>query len=406
MFSLQKVLAVILAGGEGSRLYPLTLHRAKPAVPFGGKYRIIDFTLSNCINSGLRKIMVLTQYKSHSLERHIREGWGFLSSVLGEYIYPIPPQQRVSKNWYLGTGDAIYQNLYHICAASPTYVLVLSGDHVYKMNYQDMLDFHVQAGAEVTIGVFEVDRAEASSFGVVEVDAYSGIKGFIEKPRDPEVLAKLPPRVLVSMGIYIFHIKTLIEFLEQDAANKESSHDFGKDIIPSMVRASRRVFAYQFREPGREGSPYWRDVGTLESYYDAHMDLVSVVPSFNLYDSEWPFRTAPFQAPPAKFVFSEKASMAVNSIVCDGCIISGGQVYNSILSPNVRVGSCSEVQDSVIMSGVNIGSHCRIRRAIIDKNVYVSSHTVIGYDLEKDRRRFVVTDSGITVIPKGQVIDR
>lgn len=408
MVNLQKVLTVVLAGGQGSRLYPLTRHRAKPAVPFGGKYRIIDFTLSNAVNSGLRKIMVLTQYKSHSLERHIREGWSFLSSSLGEYVYSIPPQQRINKNWYLGTADAIYQNLYHIRIANPTYVLILSGDHIYKMDYRYMINYHVQSGAEATIGVIEVDRSQASQFGVVQMDSHSGITGFIEKPKDPAVISQLPQKVLVSMGIYIFHIKTLVEFLEYDAGLLQSNHDFGKDIIPRMIESSRRVFAYQFREPGSDITPYWRDVGTLDAYYEANMDLVSVLPSLNLYDNEWPFRTVSEQAPPAKFVFNQstnqRVGMALDSIVCDGCIISGGQVYNSVLSTNVRVNSYAEVRESVIMSGVHIGRNCRIRRTVIDKNVWIPPNTVIGYDIEQDRSRFIVSDSGITVIPKGQVI--
>lgn len=409
MVNLQKVLAVVLAGGEGSRLYPLTRHRAKPAVPFGGKYRIIDFSLSNAVNSGLRKIMVLTQYKSHSLERHIREAWAFLSGTLGEYVYSIPPQQRINKNWYLGTGDAIYQNLYQIRMANPTYVIVLSGDHIYKMDYRYMLNFHEQTGAEATIGVIEVDRSQASHFGVVQLDSRSGITGFIEKPKDQQIISQLPPRVLVSMGIYIFHIKTLIEFLEYDAANTQSNHDFGRDIIPYMVESSRRVFAYQFRESGSDNPPYWRDVGTLDAYYEANMDLVSIVPSLNLYDNEWPFRTVSEQVPPAKFVFSQSAKnrvgMALDSIVSDGCIISGGQVYSSVLATNVRVNSYADVRESVIMSGVHIGRNCRIKRAVIDKNVWIPPGTVIGYDPEHDRKRFTVSESGITVIPKGQVIE-
>ena len=409
MINLQKVLAVVLAGGEGSRLYPLTRHRAKPAVPFGGKYRIIDFTLSNAVNSGLRKVMVLTQYKSHSLEIHIRESWGFLSGALGEYVYSIPPQQRINKNWYLGTGDAIYQNLYHIKMANPTYVLVLSGDHIYKMDYRYMLNYHVQTGAEATIGVIEVDRSQASGFGVVQMDSHSGITGFVEKPKNPEVLKQLPQKVLVSMGIYIFHIKTLTDFLEHDASNVHSNHDFGKDIVPRMVESSRRVFAYQFRDPGSDATPYWRDVGTLDAYYEANMDLISVVPSLNLYDNEWPFRTASVQAPPAKFVFSQQANnrvgSALDSIVCDGCVISGGKVHGSVLSTNVRVHSFADVGESVVMSGVHIGRNCRIRRAIIDKNVWIPPNTIIGYDFKNDKKRFTVTDSGIAVIPKGQVIE-
>ena len=404
-----KVLAVVLAGGEGSRLFPLTDQRAKPAVPFGGKYRIIDFTLSNCINSGLRRVMVLTQYKSHSLERHIRYSWGFLSSFLGEYCYPIPPQQRINKNWYLGTADAIYQNLYSIQLAYPTYVIVLAGDHVYKMDYRNMLNFHIRSGAELTIGTLEVDKEQAPNLGVVEVNPASGITGFLEKPKDPAILANLPQKVLVSMGIYVFNINSLVTWVEQDATKPHSDHDFGKNVIPQMLASGQRVHAYQFRQSGSDHTPYWRDVGTLDAYYEANMDLISILPSLNLYDPDWPFRTFQEQVPPAKFLFSEyntgRVGMAVDSIVCDGCIISGGRVIHSVLSSNVRVNSFADVRDSVLMSGVHIERNCRIQKVVVDKNVRIKANSVIGYDREQDLRRFTVSDSGIVFIPKGTVVD-
>jgi glucose-1-phosphate adenylyltransferase len=409
LVDLTRVLAVVMAGGEGSRLFPLTDQRAKPAVPFGGKYRIIDFTLSNCINSGLRKVMVLTQYKSHSLERHIRYSWGFLSGFLGEYCYPIPPQQRVNKNWYLGTADAIFQNLYSIRMANPTYVIVLAGDHVYKMDYRQMLNFHIRSGAELTIGTLEVDKAQAPNFGVVKIDSNSGIAGFLEKPNDPAVLAKLPPKVLVSMGIYVFHINSLVNWVEQDATNLYSDHDFGKNVIPQMLEAGQRVYAYQFRQPGSEQTPYWKDVGTLDAYYEANMDLVSVLPSLNLYDPEWPFRTFQEQVPPAKFLFSEydtgRVGLAMDSIVCDGCIISGGKVIHSVLSPNIRINSFADVRDSVLMSSVLVGRNSRIQKAVIDKNVCIYPNSVIGYNREQDEQRFTVSDEGVVFIPKGTVVD-
>jgi glucose-1-phosphate adenylyltransferase len=409
LVDLTKVLAVVLAGGEGSRLFPLTEQRAKPAVPFGGKYRIIDFTLSNCINSGLRRVMVLTQYKSHSLERHIRYSWGFLSGCLGEYIYPIPPQQRVNKNWYLGTADAIFQNLYSIRMANPSYVIILAGDHVYKMDYRHMLNYHIRSGAEITIGTIEVDKSEAPNFGVVKINSNSGIAGFLEKPQDPAILDQLPQKVLVSMGIYVFHINSLIEWVEKDAANLQSDHDFGKNVIPQMLEAGRRVFAYQFRQLNSDQPPYWRDVGTLDAYYEANMDLVSVLPSLNLYDPEWPFRTFQEQVPPAKFLFSEsntgRIGTAIDSIVCDGCIISGGKVVHSVLSPNVRVNSYADVRDSVIMSGVQIGRNSRIQRVVIDKNVRIPPNSVIGYNREQDAKRFTISDSGVVFIRKGTIVD-
>lgn len=409
MFDSSKVLAVVLAGGEGSRLFPLTEQRAKPAVPFGGKYRIIDFTLSNCINSGLRRVMVLTQYKSHSLERHIRYSWGFLSGLLGEYCYPIPPQQRINKNWYLGTADAIHQNLYSIQLANPTYVIVLAGDHVYKMDYRNMLNFHIRSGADLTIGTLEVDKEQSPHFGVVEVNSTQGIVGFLEKPKDPAILEALPPKVLVSMGIYVFNLHSLVKWVELDAANQYSDHDFGKNVIPQMLNSGQRINAYQFRQPGSDATPYWRDVGTLDAYYEANMDLISVLPSLNLYDPEWPFRTYQEQVAPAKFLFSEydtgRVGMALDSIVCDGCIISGGRVIHSVLSSNVRINSFSDVRDSVLMNGVQVERNCRIQRAVVDKNVVIKENSVIGYNLEEDARRFTVSDGGIVFIPKGTVVE-
>jgi glucose-1-phosphate adenylyltransferase len=294
--------------------------------------------------------------------------------------------------------------------AGPEYVLILSGDHVYKMDYRNMLNYHLLSGADATIGVLEIDRAQASSFGVVQTGRDNEITGFIEKPGDPEVLSGLPDPALVSMGIYVFRTDVLVDVLRDDAGDTGSSHDFGKDIIPRMLRESKRVFAYPFREKEHNEKPYWRDVGTLEAYYEANMDLVSVLPSLNLYDPDWPFRTIPFRIPPAKFVFNDarekRIGLAINSIVCDGCIISGGQVFNSVLSTSVRINSFADVRDSIIMSGVNIGRHSLIKRSIIDKNVNIPPYTVIGYDLEEDRKRFTVTESGITVIPKDALIQQ
>ncbi|MBI4716158.1 MAG: glucose-1-phosphate adenylyltransferase [Nitrospirae bacterium] len=402
---MKDVFTMILAGGRGERLHPLTTHRAKPAVPFGGKYRIIDITLSNCLNSGLRRIGVLVQYKSLSLDRHIREGWQILSSALDEYIITIPPQQRVGEEWYRGTADAIYQNFYVIEALNPRHLLVLSGDHIYKMDYSDMLRFHLDKGADATLAVIEIPVEESSRFGIVEVDEESRIHGFQEKPKEnPRTIPGAPHLALGSMGVYLFNLESLVPILQEDAG-RETSHDFGKDILPAMIH-THKVVAYNFKDLNKKEAPYWRDIGTLDAYWEANMDLVSVDPIFNLYDPDWPIRTYQGQHPPAKFVFAQESEggrlgVALDSIVCGGCIVSGGRVQNSVLSPRVRVNSYTEVTESILLENVDIGRHCRIRRTIIDKDVHVPPGTTIGYDPEEDRKRFFVSDSGIVVVAKG-----
>lgn len=401
---MKDVLAIILAGGKGERLHPLTIHRAKPAVPFGGKYRIIDFTLSNCINSNVRKIAVITQYKSLSLDRHIAVGWvPLLSPELDEFIVSIPPQQRIDERWYAGTADAVYQNIYFIEKAAPPYLLILSGDHIYKMDYSEMLSFHLQKGAGATVAAIEVDREEASSFGIMGVDAEWRIVDFEEKPKEPKTMPGDSGQCLASMGIYIFNAEEMIEELKTDAG-RVSAHDFGRDIIPGMLKTGK-VFAYNFKDENRKSAKYWRDVGTLDAYWEANMDLASVDPLLNLYDKEWPMRTYQQQNAPAKFVFAQeykggRMGIALDSVVCDGCIISGGRVQNSVLSPNVRINSWADVRDSILMENVEIGRHAKIRKAIIDKDVFIPPGERIGYDLEKDRERFHVSPGGIVVVPK------
>jgi glucose-1-phosphate adenylyltransferase len=398
------ILAMILAGGKGERLHPLTLHRAKPAVPFGGIYRIIDFTLSNCINSDIRKIAVLTQYKSMSLYKHLRLAWNFFSGELNEFIIPVPPQQRVGEHWYQGTADAIYQNIYMIEKDAPNHLLILAGDHIYKMNYSEMLKFHRENQADATVAAIEVPRKSASSFGVIEIDKDYRVIGFDEKPRDPKPLPGRPDLSFVSMGIYLFNTKKVIEHLRFDAL-RDTAHDFGKNIIPEMLKSSR-VYAYNFKDENKKEAKYWRDVGTIDAYWEASMDLVSVDPLLNLYDRAWPIRTYQAQNPPAKFVFAQekkggRLGTALDSIVGHGCIISGGRVQNSVLSQNVRVNSYSDVRDAILMENVEVGRHCRIRGAIIDKDVSIPPGTEIGYDKEADRKRFYITPSGIVVIAKG-----
>jgi glucose-1-phosphate adenylyltransferase len=394
-------LVILLAGGAGERLYPLTRDRAKPAVPFGGIYRIIDITLSNCVNSGLRRIYVLTQYKALSLNRHIREGWSILSSELGEFIQILPPMKRVSEHWYQGTADAVYQNLYSIGSEWCKYVLVLSGDHVYKMNYQLMLQQHADSGAEVTISTLEFDRGQASLFGVVELDRQGRIVGWEEKPANPKPSPTKPDKSHVSMGIYCFDRDLLIQALIADAEDPTSDHDFGRNVVPRLIQEGRRVYSYNFIDENKKEAQYWRDIGTIEAYYEANMDLVAVSPVFNLYDRHWPIRTYQRQYPPAKFVFAQEGKrmgIAVDSIVSMGSIISGGRVTRSIISPDVRVNSYSEVENSIIYSHAEIGRYSRIRRAIIDRAVHIPEHTEIGYDLEEDRKKYHVTESGIVVV--------
>ena len=395
------VLAVVLAGGAGERLYPLTRHRAKPAVPFGGMYRLIDFTLSNCLNSTCRKVQVLVQYKSLSLHRHIRYSWNILHPELGEFIEVITPQKRVGENWYLGTADAIYQNLYSIVPENPKRVLVLSGDHIYKMDYGKMVKQHIEAKAEMTVAAIEMPLRDASRFGVLEVDAASRVVGFEEKPEEPHAMPGKPESALASMGVYIFETDVLKKACCEDA-ERMSSHDFGKDIIPRLIE-DYEVYAYRFEDENKKEAQYFRDVGTLESFWEANMDLVSVDPLFNLYDKEWPIRTRLPVAPPAKFVFADEGrrfGVAVDSIVSSGCIVSGGMVRRSVLSPEVRVNSYSNVDESILMNGVNIGRHARVRRAIIEKHVTIPEHARIGFDPEEDARHYHVTPGGLVVVER------
>jgi glucose-1-phosphate adenylyltransferase len=400
MDAMRSVLTMILAGGAGERLYPLTRHRAKPAVPFGGVYRIIDFTLSNCINSDLRCIHVVPQYKYNSLMRHIRTAWNIVSRPLGEFIDIIPPQMRVNQSWYLGTADAVYQNLYSIDQVDPEEVLILSADHIYKMDYRKMLYFHRRCEADMTVASIEVPLAEASRFGILRADDRARVTGFQEKPLAPSCTPGHPHTALASMGIYIFRAEVLRELCMADAANPESSHDFGKDIIPMMID-SKRVYTYAFEDENRKEETYWRDVGTIASYYEANMDLVEVEPQFNLYDRHWPLRGDTSFAPPAKFVFGDEGQRlgaAVDSIVSPGCILSGGMVRRCVLSPLVRVNSYALVENSILFEGVSVGRHSQIRNAIIEKGVHLPEGTVIGYDLAEDASRFHVTPEGIVVV--------
>ncbi|HMU54887.1 MAG TPA: glucose-1-phosphate adenylyltransferase [Nitrospira sp.] len=401
---MNSIFTMVLAGGKGERLKPLTEHRAKPAVPFGGKYRIIDFTLSNCLNSGLRRVAVLIQYKSHSLDRHIRIGWDVLNAELGEYIASIPPQQRISEEWYRGTADAVYQNLFLLEGEQAEYVLILAGDHIYKMNYMEMFHWLVAKNADVVVGAIDIPIQEAYRFGVMTVDEDYRVTRFDEKPSNPTPLPHDPGMVFGSMGIYLFRAKSLREELIADA-KEGTAHDFGKNIVPRMI-ANRKVYAFKFQDANRKAVKYWRDIGTLDAYWEANLDLVAVDPLFNLYDQQWPIRTYQGQFPPAKFVFAQdyqggRMGVALDSVVCGGCIISGGRVQNSVLSPNVRIQDHSDVRDSVIMENVVIGEHSRIRRAIIDKDVVIPAKTEIGYDREADAQRFTVTESGLVVISKG-----
>ncbi len=404
-------LAVVLAGGKGSRLEPLTRDRAKPAVPFGGSYRIIDFSLSNCINSGLRKIMVLTQYKVSSLDRHINLGWKqLLSRELGEFIDVVPPQQRIDEHWYQGTADAVYQNIYTLEKECSRYVLVLAGDHIYKMNYRRLVEFHQQKEADVTIAALRVPADEARQFGVMQIDTDGRVFGFEEKVHNPRTIPGDPQHCLASMGVYVFNSRFLYEQLMLDATRPGSAHDFGHNIIPSVID-THRVFAYPFRDENRKQDAYWRDVGTLDAYHAANMDLVAVDPLLNMYDSRWPIRTYQPNYPPPKFVFAEHGSEArrgeaLDSIVCQGSIISGGQVERSILGTNVRVNSFARVEDSILFDGVDIGRHAKVRRAILDKWVRIPPGTRVGYDPEEDRARgFTVSASGITVIAKADGVE-
>jgi glucose-1-phosphate adenylyltransferase len=392
-------LVIVLAGGAGERLYPLTKDRAKPAVYFGGPYRIIDFSLSNCINSGLRRIFIATQYKSLSLNRHIRMGWNIVSEELGEFVEILPPQKRVSEHWYQGTADAVYQNLYSILREGTRYAIVLSGDHVYKMDYARMLRFHQERGAAVTLATIEVPRAEARRFGIIAVDEQERVTGFQEKPEEPSPIPGSPDLALASMGVYIFDTDVLGRALEADAT-EPTSHDFGKDVIPALIHTAA-VYSYRFYDENKKASKYWRDIGTLDAYFEANMDLCHVNPEFNLYDPEWPLRTHQPQAPPAKFVFADagrRCGQALDSIISPGCIVSGATVYGSVLCPNVRVHSFSHLEQCILMPGVRVGRHARIRRAIIDRDVLIPRGALIGYNPDEDRRRHTMTDGGVVVV--------
>jgi glucose-1-phosphate adenylyltransferase len=408
---MESVLAVVLAGGKGSRLEPLTRDRAKPAVPFGGCYRIIDFTLSNCLNSGMRKILVLTQYKAASLDRHINLGWRHLfCRELNEFIDVVPPQQRIDENWYLGTADAVYQNIYTIEKERPTYVVILAGDHIYKMNYQRLVDSHIANKADLTVAALRVSKEEARDFGVMQVDTENRIIGFEEKKPNPKTIPGDDEHCLASMGIYVFTAKFMFEQLCRDATVVDSRHDFGHNIIPSIIN-THRVFAYPFKDENNKEDAYWRDVGTLDAYYEANLDLITVDPLLNVYDEVWPTRTYHPNYPPPKFVFAgegpdARRGQALDTIICMGSIVSGGTVARSIVGSNCRVNSYALVQDSILFEGVHVGRHAKVRRAIIDKGVHIPQGIEIGYDVEQDRARgFTISDGGVVVIAKADGVE-
>jgi glucose-1-phosphate adenylyltransferase len=392
-------LALILAGGRGSRLKQMTLWRAKPAVPFGGKFRIIDFPLSNCMNSGIRRVGVLTQYKSHSLIQHIQRGWGFLRGEFGEFVELLPAQQRVQSTWYAGTADAIYQNLDIIRLHNPEYVLILAGDHIYKMDYGPMIAQHVENAADMTVACLEVDLEAARAFGVMTTDDDGRVCEFNEKPDNPAPMPGSDNLALASMGIYVFNTRFLFEQLIKDADNASSGHDFGHDIIPAIIK-QYRVFTYPFRDAQSGRQAYWRDVGTIDAFWAANLELIGVTPELNLYDVEWPIWTYQEQMPPAKFVFDdeERRGMAVDSMVSGGCVISGATVRHSLLFSNVKVNSYALLENAVVLPDVRIGRHCRIRKAVIDKGCLVPPGTVIGEDPEQDSKRFHLTPGGVVLV--------
>ncbi|MCC6492654.1 MAG: glucose-1-phosphate adenylyltransferase [Pirellulales bacterium] len=400
---MKDVLAVVLAGGKGSRLEPLTRDRAKPAVPFGGIYRIIDFTLSNCLNSGIRKILVLTQYKAMSLARHVTNGWRHLfCRELGEFIDVVPPQQRIDEQWYQGTADAVYQNIYTLEQERPKYVVILAGDHIYKMDYSKMVAYHEDTGADLTVGAMRVRKEDALGFGVMEIDQSQRIIGFEEKVPNPKTIPGDPDHCLASMGIYVFNAPFLFDQLCHDATLPDSGHDFGRNIIPSII-GTHKVMSFPFKDENSKQDAYWKDVGTLDAYYEANLELTTVDPLLNLYDYHWPVRTDQPNLPPPKFVFDENSGRrgeALDSIVAAGTIIAGGRVSRSIIGPKSRVEERAEVSDSILFSGVHVGKGAIVRRAIIDRNVFIPDGAQVGVDLEADRRRgFEVTEKGVVVIP-------
>jgi glucose-1-phosphate adenylyltransferase len=400
-----KVLALVLAGGKGTRLWPLTEERAKPAVPFGGKYRIIDFVLSNLVNSGVYSMYVMTQFKSQSLLQHLRDGWQFGGMLTEQFVIPVPAQMRSEgENWYRGTADAVYQNANLIEQSEPDLVLLFGADHVYRMNIREMIEFHVRKKAAVSVAAIPVDKKFAKEFGVIEIDDDNRITGFIEKQADAPTMPGDSSKVLASMGNYIFSRDCLLKMVYEDAQRTDSDHDFGKDILPKLIDGTA-MYAYDFqtnRIPGESDNhpAYWRDVGTLDAYFDAHMDLRAISPAINLYNRRWPLRTAGYSDPPAKFAFNDEGrrGQAHDSIVAGGCIISGGTVRNSVLGRHVRVHSNALVEDSVIFDNVDIGRRAKVRRAILEKNVQIPADAVIGYDLDEDRKHYHVTETGIVVV--------
>lgn len=410
--SINDTLAMILAGGEGKRLYPLTKDRAKPAVPFGGRYRIIDFVLNNFINSGIFKVKVITQYKSDSLNKHISRGWQ-LSPFLDQYIDLVPAQMRTGNDWYKGTADAIYQNKLHIIDENPEYVCVFGGDHIYKMDVFQMVKYHKKRKADLTISAIPIPVEEASEFGIMEVDENWRLVNFVEKPQyTPRTIPDNPNFCLASMGNYVFGKDVLLNVLEEDHNNTESSHDFGKNVIPMMLEQGKNVMVYNFADNEFKGMSskekgYWRDVGNIDAYWQANMDLLDYEPELNLYSKDWPLRTFNYNYPPAKFVWqvNDRVGMATDSMISEGCIVSGGTLSRCILSPEVRINSYSQVSESILMENVNIGRHAEIRRAIIDKNVDIPPYMKIGFNKDEDiARGFYVSEDGITVVPKGLIL--
>ncbi len=402
-------IVMILAGGEGKRLSPMTNDRAKPAVPFGGRYRIIDFVLNNFINSGFYKIKVLTQYKSDSLNKHITHGWA-LSPFLNQYVDLVPAQMRTGADWYRGTADAVYQNIFHIEDEDPDYVCIFGGDHIYKMDVSQMLKFHKKKGADLSISAIPIPIEEAHEFGIIEVDENWQLTNFVEKPNyRPKSIPNNPDMCLASMGNYIFNKNILLNALEEDVRLEDSSHDFGKNIIPMLLAQDKKIFVYNFADNKFSGMSenergYWRDAGTIDAYWQANMDLLHVTPELNLYSKEWPIRTFNYNYPPAKFIWEvgDRVGMATNSMVSEGCVVSGGSLSHCILSPKERINSYSQVCDSIIMENVDIGRYSQIKKAIIDKNVTIPPHTQIGYNKEADLKRgFIVSEMGVTVVPKG-----
>ncbi len=410
--SIDDALVMILAGGEGKRLYPLTKDRAKPAVPFGGRYRIIDFVLNNFINSGFFKIKVLTQYKSDSLNKHITRGWA-LSPFLNQYVDLAPAQMRTGSDWYRGTADAIYQNVFHITDEDPDYVCIFGGDHIYKMDVSQMLDYHKEKGADLSISAIPIPISEAHEFGIIEVDDDWRLINFVEKPKDkPKSIPGNPDMCLASMGNYIFNKDVLLDALNRDEEIKESSHDFGKNVIPMLLKDGKKIYIYNFYDnsfPGMTDTErgYWRDVGSIDAYWQANMDLLAYDPELNLYSQDWPLRTFNYNYPPAKFIWEEgeRVGMATNSMVSEGCVVSGGGLSRCVLSPKVKVNSYSQISESILMENVEIGRHSKIKKAIIDKNVIVPPNTRIGFNHDEDiKRGFHVSPNGVTVVPKGAIL--